>query len=524
MKKIIFILFIAHCTLQIADAQNPTQEWVRRYGGIDGQNDGAMKVVLDGLGNVFVGGLIVSNIEKSNITVIKYNVSGAQQWVATWNSPENYYDHFGDMVVDSIGNVYITGYTGPDFGPADCITIKFNSSGAFQWVKYYNFNGGSDAGDALILDRNGNLILTGNSSQATFTIKYDTNGDSIWVKRYFLANNNCATFSIGIDDSNNVYTSGIKRQISPFNEDYLLIKYNSSGAEQWVRNYGESIEDVFRKHAVDNAGNSYLTGYSFNGSNSDYLTVRYSSSGVFQWSRRYNGTSSDEPQDIVTDNLGNSYVTGSSSGAGQVLDYLTIKYNGLGDSLWVRRYSNTGVYNDEAYSITLDSLNNVYITGRSEISNGFDFATLKYSNLGVQMWVARYPGAASSLEVRGNMVYVTGSNSDSGSSDFLTIKYSQAVGVYSNSDILPRGYSLYQNYPNPYNPYTKIEFAIPLRSHVKITVYGITGKEIIELFDKDLEVGHYGIDFDGTALSSGIYFYSLVTEDFKETKKMLLIK
>ena len=92
------------------------------------------------------------------------------------------------------------------------------------------------------------------------------------------------------------------------------------------------------------------------------------------------------------------------------------------------------------------------------------------------------------------------------------------------SNVIPDKYSLHQNYPNPFNPSTKIKFDIPDGTQVKLIVYDILGREVAELVNINLLAGTYEYTFDGSALSSGVYFYSLEVGDFKETKRMLLIK
>ena len=93
-----------------------------------------------------------------------------------------------------------------------------------------------------------------------------------------------------------------------------------------------------------------------------------------------------------------------------------------------------------------------------------------------------------------------------------------------NGDYLPSLYSLEQNYPNPFNPFTKISFTIPKYSHVTLKVFDVLGKEISTLVDKGYIAGKFEVEFNGNNLSSGIYFYTLSADDYKETKKLLLIK
>ena len=89
---------------------------------------------------------------------------------------------------------------------------------------------------------------------------------------------------------------------------------------------------------------------------------------------------------------------------------------------------------------------------------------------------------------------------------------------------IPVGYSLSQNYPNPFNPSTYINFTIPNNTHVRITVYDITGRVVQRLLNETKVAGNHNIYFNADALSSGVYFYEMQTDAFREVKKMSLIK
>ncbi len=87
-----------------------------------------------------------------------------------------------------------------------------------------------------------------------------------------------------------------------------------------------------------------------------------------------------------------------------------------------------------------------------------------------------------------------------------------------------RGFSLSQNYPNPFNSSSKINFRIAKQGNIKIAVYDISGKEIMILVNQTFQPGLYETYFDGSQLTSGVYFYKLITDGFTETKKMLIVK
>lgn len=93
-----------------------------------------------------------------------------------------------------------------------------------------------------------------------------------------------------------------------------------------------------------------------------------------------------------------------------------------------------------------------------------------------------------------------------------------------SADELEKSFSLIQNFPNPFNPQTKIIFYIPERSFVKLKVNDILGNEIKILVDEELDIGYHEITFDGSGLPSGVYFYTLQTPKFAQTNKMVLLK
>lgn len=102
------------------------------------------------------------------------------------------------------------------------------------------------------------------------------------------------------------------------------------------------------------------------------------------------------------------------------------------------------------------------------------------------------------------------------------------IGIINISQI-PKEFNLYQNYPNPFNPVTKIKFDLPYNKSGKNTsaaleVYDVVGKLIAHYIFTELKPGSYEIEFDGSELSSGVYYYRLITENSAQTKKMVLIK
>jgi hypothetical protein len=91
-------------------------------------------------------------------------------------------------------------------------------------------------------------------------------------------------------------------------------------------------------------------------------------------------------------------------------------------------------------------------------------------------------------------------------------------------DLTPGGYALLQNYPNPFNPSTTIEFTLPKSEFAELKVFNILGEAVSTLVSKNLNQGNHTYTFDGKNLASGVYYYQLVTGDYREVKKMIFLR
>ena len=98
------------------------------------------------------------------------------------------------------------------------------------------------------------------------------------------------------------------------------------------------------------------------------------------------------------------------------------------------------------------------------------------------------------------------------------------TGIGTVGSEVPAKFELSQNYPNPFNPATSIKFAIPKDGFASLKVYNMLGQLVGTYLDGFIKAGYYNAGVDGSELSSGIYFYTLTTKDFSETKKMNLVK
>jgi hypothetical protein len=110
-------------------------------------------------------------------------------------------------------------------------------------------------------------------------------------------------------------------------------------------------------------------------------------------------------------------------------------------------------------------------------------------------------------------------------SDIQKVFVNPNAGKNASTIFIPQVFHLSQNYPNPFNPTTKINYDIPQNSIVKLTIYDILGREVIKLVNNEFkQPGRYVVEFNGTNLASGVYFYRIEASDFTDSKKMVLIK
>lgn len=382
------------------------QQWIQRYNGYGISDDIATAVKSDGSGNIYVTGGSIGNGSDVDYVTIKYNSSGAQQWIQIFNGAGNEKDWSNAIIIEGSGNVYVTGSSSINtFGKRDYATIKYNSSGVFQWLKTFDaYFGRDDVAKSINADNFGNVYVTGGNGATFATIKYNSSGVQQWVQNY----GSILADAVAISGSGSVYVTGGGYGYGS------LIKYNSFGDQLWIRsssNTAGSTKEWGNTMAVDVMENVYITGGQWNGVNFDYTTIKYNTLGLLQWIKTYNGPGNDTDvaTSISVDGLGNVFVTGRSKGNGTTYDYATIKYNSIGTEQWVKRYNGSGNGEDRASSISLDGFGNAYVSGRSWNGTNYDFATIKYSNQSQPINQPSISLSASQINPGGS-VSITGQN------------------------------------------------------------------------------------------------------------------
>jgi hypothetical protein len=384
------------------------------------------------------------------------------QWHTFYGSDAE--DEGNGIAVDGNGNVYVTGTSQatwgdspihPYTGSSDIVVLKLNSSGTLLWNTFYGSTN-TDEGKSIAVDANGNVYVTGQSNTS-------------WSDPVAPLN---------------PHTSGF---------DIVVLKLDSSGAYQWHTFYGSASTDYGLGIAVDESGNSYVTGISIStwgisplnphagGGNADIVVFKLDSSGNnLVWNTFYGSTSTDYGNGIALKS-GYVYVTGYSNAswgsplhahsAGATADIMILKLDDTGALQWNTFYG-SGTYDDKGYGIAVDGSGNTYVAGTSKATWGSpvnpfngsgqgEITVLKLNTSGALQWNT-FHGSLSidngySIAVDGNgNVYVTGSSNAtwgsplhaySGSTDIVALKLAnsgilQGNTFYGAASVADYGYGL----------------------------------------------------------------------------------
>lgn len=362
--------------------------WVKQIGGI--LNDWGNSLVVDDSGYVYITGLFQDTVDfdtgkdvfnliavdRSDIYVTKLDSSGSFVWAKQFGGTLGSGGYA--LQVDESGNVFTTGvFTGTvDFDPGSgvynlssnsssfCIFIsKLDKNGDFVWTKQIG-GSGLDFGNAIELDRSGNIYISGNFER---TVDFDPG---------------VAVVSL----------------TSKGMEDIYILKLNATGDYKWVRRFGGTDRDLCYDIVLDTLGNVYTTGYFMDvvdfdpGSPVNNLTAAYKdlfiskldSLGNHIWVKQVKGNNFCIGMSIALDDLNNVYTTGmfvnstdfnpgnsnfSMSSAGNQ-DVFILKLDTGGSFLWSKRFGGNG--SDEGISIAIDAYHNIYTAGAFYNTVDFD--------------------------------------------------------------------------------------------------------------------------------------------------------
>jgi len=399
-----------------------TEIWSKIYIAKGDNSNNSHSIVIDNQGNTYVAGYSVEYGSDRNHSLLKIDPNGNTLWLRTLNgtstsgSPDEAYG----IAIDASGFIYVGGFLKNSGVSYDIVLAKYNSIGDTIWTRKYDYSlvSGSDKAFQLALDAQGNIFLTGrsdsdpsiNSNTDAITLKYNSVGTLVWVQRYNgVANGSDQTRQIKVSAAGNIYVAG--RTFNGSNNDVLLIKYSNSGVQQWIKTYDGGGSDEAISMEIDNAENIVITGFTQTSINSDtnILVLKYNSLGTQQWVQSIDGAGhgKDLGNSITTDLTGNILVAGTVDNDNQTAtlnnDIFTVKFDALGNQLWAKLYNNGSNLDDEAEEIKVDSFGDIYLTGASDSlsSTGemYDYIVLKYSSDGTLVYQFRYNGDANSKDI-----------------------------------------------------------------------------------------------------------------------------
>ncbi len=483
-------------------------------------------------GDIFVGGWSEDIGGNGQYETMKYNSSCALQWRRSYSffGPGNIENKITGIDYDNAGYVVVTGrgYVAP--GDYDWFTVQYNSSGTQQWVHRKNAPGAvDDTPSDLITDGLGNVLVTGYITDVTdknmHTMKiYGASGTTAWEDSYNSpTNGNDMGIALTIGPNNEVFVTG---NIGPLsaggNQDVGLIKYNTNGQKLYFKRYNGGYED----RAVD------IEVYQLQGKSNIYVAMsNQDNEGYYRFEAnciKYSGPGATVTLPVISPGTFNFNVSGINTGIRLILN----QFNGTGSitSNLFRNFPINNLFNGPIPAYLSNYRWLIEQNGLSNIQGTLEVVLSQLANHGItngnaiSIFQRVLDGSGAFTQLTTSFLNNVLSAPITGFSEFILGSDTDPILVQEQTTSVPKEFSLHQNYPNPFNPVTKIRFEIAKPSQTKIIVYDVRGREVGTLFDEYLNPGTYSINFDGTNLSSGTYFYKFTGEGFSETKKMILIK
>ena len=336
------------------------------------------------------------------------------EWETRYTTTGSNNDILVDMHVDAAGFLYVTGSafnatgTGSGF---DIVTRRYDNTGAVLWTAIFNGDGnGIDQAAGLAVDASGNTYVTGYSYRGGtdfdyITIKYDVNGVEQWAVY------NGGSFydearAIVVDNAGNVIVTG-GVQPAANNTNYRTIKYSPAGAVLWTQTYSSSGNnlDMGLAVAVDANDDVYVTGHAFQtGQDLNIRTIKYrASDGNVQWNTQHQSSiinSLDTPTSIAVNSAGEVFVTGRCfNGSSFDDDMVVLKYSAAGAVVNNVTINGTANGADRGNKIVLDPSGNAYVAGKlKNTSTAEDFSVLKFNSSLDYQWTYTYNGQGSNYD------------------------------------------------------------------------------------------------------------------------------
>jgi len=466
------------------------------------------------------------------------------EWLNTFGGP---LDEEGACVHQTIdGGFIISGYTySYGAGNADIWLIKTSSSGEMVWSDTLGGPGGELAG-SVQQTSDGGYILTGYTGSFgwgggdVWLIKTDSNGDTLWTKTFGGPLEDSGQTVQQTDDGGYIII-GTTTSFGAGNTDYFLIKTDSNGDSVWAQTYGGAYQDLALSGQQTSDGGYILVGYTNHAGfvNSDVWLVKTDSNGDTLWTRQYGTETNEVPYSAQQTSDDGYIITGYVISDGGIdTDVFLMKVDSNGDSLWTTNYGSSG--GDAGQSVIQTFDDGYIICGYTPtIQVDANLWVIKTDSYGIVVWEDDFGGSADEIGFSidqtldgGYIITGTTSSFGAGGRDILLLRLdSNGISDVDNSDSKTvSSFELEQNFPNPFNPSTKIKYTIaPLNlpegeAFVMLKVYDVLGNEVATLVNEDKPAGEYEVTFNASGFPSGIYLYKLTAGSYSAAKKMLLVK
>jgi uncharacterized delta-60 repeat protein len=454
MKKELYLLIALLSMTSMPIAAQLTEQWHSQFNGKGDFTDEYNCIAKDDNDNIYIGGSTVNTDVNRDYLLIKKDISGNTVWKKVYNGPGNGPDEIKAIAVKN-QKVYVTGYGNNVSVGNDYWTMCFSTDGDSLWSNLYNdptFNQYDEAND-LFVDNNGNVYVTGDSDRDItgitnydyLTIKLSSAGSLLWATRYNgTGNGTDRAASIVADASGNSYITG--RSANPNDDDYVTIKYNSSGVQQWLQIVDNGGIDRATDMGIDAADNIYVTGRRDNGNDDDYYTVKYSSVGTEIFNKIFDFVEDDRAEAIAVNSDGSFAVTGRSDGnATPVLNYnyFTVMYGTTGTQIWSASFEGTGGNDDVPMDILITPDGRVAVCGDSDADPSINISKngvmVFYNSAGQLISSYNYNGNAGKndtynavLILNTGQICVAGSTENASYQKDAILSVQQSADMYNN--------------------------------------------------------------------------------------------
>lgn len=506
MKQLYFLFFLVFGLN--ANAQSPSIEWQKCFGGTGHDNGNSIKKTSDG-GFIIAGsttsvnGDVTLNKGGTDVWIIKINSIGTIEWQKTFGGSGN--DRAESIVQTSDGDYVFAGSTNSNNGDvsgnqgsADFWVVKIDSEGILLWQKTFG---------SWELER-------------AYDIQQTTDGG-------FIVTGSEGSFASG---------GGL--------DDYLVVKLNGIGEMQWYVSFGGFGYDYGKSIIQTSDGGYIVAGYAMSGGiivgnhgDYDFWIVKLSNTGVVQWQRSFGGSQGDVANNIIQTNDNGYIVAGytnsidgditSAYGSG---DVWVVKIDSTGNLTWQKNYGGIGSDYCSQISQTIDG--GYLLFGYTNSTNGdvtstngsYDYWLVKIDSIGTLQWQKTIGGSLNdtgySFEIINDENYIVVGSTQSnngdvfgnhGGNDIFVVKLSsEDLILFDNNTV-----SGFELYPNPAKDI--LNFEVKNEIGVKsVSVYNTLGQIVIAITNVDNLKS-----IDVSSLTAGSYFVKVYTDKGSSSSKFI---